>query len=58
MVRYYWKEKFTIYSGDPQRVSTTECGLVNRAKPKSAILSTAFFGSFDDKSRFCGFRSR
>jgi hypothetical protein len=46
-----------MYSGEPHSVSASALGCRLRAKPKSAIFSTAP-GPGAASSRFCGFRSR
>mmetsp|Transcript_95939 Transcript_95939/g.219928 ORF Transcript_95939/g.219928 Transcript_95939/m.219928 type:complete len:200 (-) Transcript_95939:507-1106(-) len=45
-----------MYSGDPQMVAAMSDAARARAKPKSAIFSTAS-GPSEDSSRLCGFRS-
>lgn len=45
-----------MYRGEPHRVSASPCGCRLRAKPKSAIFSSAPVLVVDSR-RFCGFRS-
>lgn len=46
-----------MYRGEPHRVSASPWGASERAKPKSAILSSGV-ELLSLSSRFCGFRSR
>ncbi len=56
---YLWNCKISgaMYRGDPHKVSARPCGCRLRAKPKSAIFSSAPDFVVDSR-RFCGLRSR